>query len=248
MESYNFFASYYDEIIRWNWYDLSDEVFLIEEFIEKFWNNKKSILEVASWTWVVWKELQNKGFDVFWVDINEKMVVESIKNMWEKNAIIWDMTKYIHNKQQDIVLCNYNSICHLLSEELWLDFFKCSWENLKKDWILIFDINTVFEFESITRDFAQFYNIWKDTVCLEMFKKWDIYEWLIKMFVKQSNNDFKLKEEVVREISFEIEKIKQMLENSWFKVLHLEDFHKIEVDEESERVYFIAQKDDKEID
>lgn len=241
METYDLFTSYYDEVVRWETYDLDDEVYLIEEFIEKFWEWKKSILEFACWTGIVWKELQKK-FEVFWMDINEKMVKKAEENMWKDNIQVWDMTNYKHKSLSDIILCNYNSVCHLLSEEKWLQFFNTSYENLKDDWILIFDINTLYEFDSITRDFAQFFNIWDDTLCLEMFKKWDIYEWLVKMFIKEKWNKFVLKEEVVREISFEIDKIKGMLEKTWFKILHLEDFHKIEVDETSERVYFIAQK------
>jgi len=55
------------------------------------------------------------------------------------------------------VLCNYNSICHLLTWKEWQDFFAMAYKHLNKNGILIFDINTLFEFESITRDFAQFY-------------------------------------------------------------------------------------------
>jgi hypothetical protein len=36
---------------------------------------------------------------------------------------------------------------------------------------LIFDINTIWEFENITRDFSNFFKIDDDVVCLEMEKK-----------------------------------------------------------------------------
>jgi hypothetical protein len=48
--------------------------------------------------------------------------------------------------------------------------------------------------------------------------------------------------EKIPEISFSIEKIESELKAKWFKILHLEDFHKWKVDKESERVYFVAQK------
>jgi hypothetical protein len=98
-------------------------------------------------------------------------------------------------------------------------------------------------------------------VCLEMEKKnfkdlgvdiWDekykertdfsFYRWLVKMFIKTWDKTYELVEEVVDENSFEIEKIKKALNEIWFDVLHLEDFHKWVVDNESERVYFVAKK------
>gem|GEM_PF-5924833 len=87
-------------------------------------------------------------------------------------------------------------------------------KHLNKNGILIFDINTLFEFESITRDFAQFYTFGDDVVCLEMFKKTSHFEWLIKIFSHKSGNDFELITEVVEENSFPISKIEKELKTS----------------------------------
>ena len=76
-----------------------------------------------------------------------------------------------------------------------------------------------------------------------MFKKQDYYEWLIKIFKNIDwKNDYNLIEEVVSENSFPIEKIKKELTKIWFKILKIEDFHYWEVNNESERVYFICKK------
>ena len=115
-------------------------------------------------------------------------------------------------------------------------------KHLKKRWILVFDINTIFEFENITRDFAQFYNFWKNTVCLEMFKKGKIYEWVIKIFEIDKDWKYILTEENVREISFPISKIEKELKSKNFEILEKIDFHYWKVTEESERVYFICKK------
>ena len=166
---------------------------------------------------------------------------KNLKNL-EKKLVLWDMTNFNFKNKFDLVLCNYNSICHLLSWESWQNFFKNSFENLKKWWLLVFDINTIFEFENITRDFAQFYNFWENTVCLEMFKKWNIYQWLIKIFEKQENWNYNLTEEKVEEISFPISKIKKELLSQGFKMLEIIDYHFWKVTAESERVYFICKK------
>ena len=154
IETYNKFVDYYDEIIRWEWYSLDDEVFFINELIE---NNAPqpplegaiSILEFACGTWTIAKELEKKWYNIFWVDLSEQMIEKCDDN---KKFIVWDMTSINLEKQYDVILCNFNSICHLNSWEDWQKFFKNSHKHLKKWWILIFDILTIFEFENITRD------------------------------------------------------------------------------------------------
>ncbi len=255
MKTYDFFVDYYDEIIRWNWYSLNDEVSLIDELITKFSFWWIDILELAVWTWVIANELEKLWYNVVWLDISEKMLEKAKQNIKKENLILWDMRNFDLNKKFDVILCNNNSINHLLKKEDWEKMFIQSYKHLKKWWLLIFDILTIFEFENITRDFRWFFDVWKDTICLEMFKKespfsdsWKnfIYEWLIKMFIfqedKYEKDKYKLIKEVVRENSFEIEEIKEMLKKYDFEVLHLEDYHKEIVDEESERVYFVAKR------
>ena len=242
--TYSFFTKYYDTIVRGNWYSLSDEVDLISELILTYWNWKKTILEFACGTWIIANELQKKWFEIQGVDMSEAMLQKAEKNMWKQNCLLGDMTSMDIWKKFDVVLCNYNSICHLTSWQQWQDFFQNTKRHLKKWWILIFDINTVSEFENITQDFAQFYNIWNDTVCLEMQKRRGLYEWIVKMFIKNNTWNYSLETEKIPELSFEIEDIQNELKIQWFTNLHLEDFHKSIVDDESERVYFIAKKND----
>lgn len=244
MKTYEKFLEYYDEVVRWMNSSLEDEIdFLRFDVIENYLPETKKILELACGTWVVAKELIKNWFDYTWLDINEKMLEKAKKKLKsEKNLILWDMTNFDFKKEFDMILCNYNSICHLLSWEDWQKTFENSYKNLKKWWLFVFDINTIFEFENITRDFAQFYNFWENTVCLEMFKKWKVYEWLIKIFEKQENWDYKLFEEVVREVSFPIKTIEKELKEKWFELLEKIDYHYGEVTDESERVYFICKK------
>ncbi len=239
LQTYNRFPDYYDEIIRGNWYDIDSEVLFLDETMQKFWSWKE-ILEFACGTWTIAKELIKKWYTVTWVDLSEQM----INKAWEWDFQVWDMTSINLNREFDIVLCTYNSVCHLKDLEAWKDFFQNAYKHLNKDWILIFDILTLFEFENISRDFKWFFNVRWDTLCLEMFKQWDedIFKWLIKMFVSSWKNNFELVEEEIREISFSIEKIKKELEWVWFEIQHLEDFHFGEVTAESERVYFVAKK------
>lgn len=153
------------------------------------------------------------------------------------------MTNFDLKKQFDCILCNYNSICHLLTWQDWQNCFEMTNKHLDVWWLFIFDINTIFEFESITRDFAQFYNFWEDSVCLEMYKKSEYYEWLIKIFKKAEDWRYDLIEETIKENSFSIDKIKQELKVKGFAILDIIDYHYRELSVESERVYFVCKKE-----
>jgi len=260
MQTYNKFVEYYDQIVRWLNSPIHEEVDYLVDIINSYNPKAKNILEFACGTWVIAKELIWKWYDVIGLDLSEKMLDVAKNNIWAHNTILWDMTNYDLKQEFDVVLCNYNSICHLLDFEEWKNTFTNAYKHLKKWWLFIFDINTLGEFESITEDFSGFYNFGEDTVCLEMFKKfehdpdtyykWTHYEWLIKIFKKSWkdidklwNKKYTLIEEVVRENSFLIKDISIELELAWFTILKIEDFHAGETwDEDSERVYFICEK------
>ena len=243
MKTYDIFLEYYDKIVRSINNPLEDEVeFLVEDCIVEYRPKTKTILETACGTWEVARELIKKWYEVTGLDISEKMLKKAEENLDKKDLFLADMTDFNLEKTFDAILCNYNSICHLLEWEQWQGFFDMANKHLEKDWLLIFDINTLHEFDNITNDFAQFYNFDDDTVCLEMHKKEGIYEWLVKIFKKSDEWKYDLIEEVVRENSFPINKIKKELKAKWFKITEMVDYHYWEVTVNSERVYFICKK------
>lgn len=245
MKTYDVFLEYYDKIVRSINNPIEDEVdFLVHDCIEEYKPETKTILELACWTWVVAKELMKKWYDVVGLDINEKMLEKAKKIIWNTaELVLWDMTNFDLKRRFDCVLCNYNSICHLLTWQDWQNCFEMTNKHLDVWWLFIFDINTIFEFESITRDFAQFYNFWEDSVCLEMYKKSEYYEWLVKIFKKADDWRYDLIQETIKENSFSIDKIKQELKVKGFAILDIIDYHYWELSVESERVYFVCKKE-----
>jgi len=244
MKTYDKFLEYYDQIVRGINSPLEDEVeFLLKDAIDEHNPGSKSILEVACGTWTVAAEIQKKGYNVTWLDISQNMLDKAKNNMkkWSE-LILADMTDFDLWKKYDVILCNYNSICHLLKWEDWQKFFTMASNHLEKDGLLVFDIVTLFEFENITKEFAQFYTFWENNVCMEMFKKPGMFEWLVKMYEKADDGRFDLTTENVQENSFPISKIEKELKTQWFKVAEKTDFHYGEVTAQSERVYFMCKK------
>ncbi|MDQ7023425.1 MAG: class I SAM-dependent methyltransferase [Candidatus Gracilibacteria bacterium] len=222
MKTYNKFVDYYDEIIRGSGYDINSEVEFLDEMIVKFsplltreGQGVGDILESACGTGSIARELEKKGYNVFGVDLSEEMIKKANN---KQKFIIGDMTSINLKLEYDIILCNYNSVCHLNSWEDWQKFFKNSYKHLKKGGIFIFDILTVFEFENMTKDFRGFFNVKGDTICLEMFSHPQplpckegskYYKWLIKMFINSGENKYNLVEEEIKEISFPVDEIKK---------------------------------------
>lgn len=243
MKTYDKFLKYYDEIVRGINSPIEDEVeFLVEDVIKEHKPGTKNILELACGTWVIAKELHKKWYIITGLDISENMLKKAKKNIPNSELILWDMRNFNLDKTFDTILCNYNSICHLLK---WSDWQECFWsvaQHLEAGWLFVFDVNTLFEFENITRDFAQFYTFWEDNVCLEMFKKQWFYEWLIKIYEKSDDGRFDLHTEIVQENSFALSKIEQELQVKWFEVIDKIDYHYGQVTAHSERVYFICRK------
>jgi SAM-dependent methyltransferase len=61
------------------------------------------------------------------------MFEKAKKNLDEEKLILGDMTNFDLETNFDVVLCNNNSINHLLSLEDWEKFFDMTYKHLKKD-------------------------------------------------------------------------------------------------------------------
>jgi 2-polyprenyl-3-methyl-5-hydroxy-6-metoxy-1,4-benzoquinol methylase len=75
--------------------------------------------------------LIEKGYNVTGLDLSENMLERARKLMPKEVLLKEDMTKFDLGKKFDMVLCNYNSICHLLKFEDWNNFMKCANNHLK---------------------------------------------------------------------------------------------------------------------
>jgi SAM-dependent methyltransferase len=61
------------------------------------------------------------------------MLNKAKKILPEEVLIQGDMTDFDLEEKFDIVLCNYNSICHLTDFSDWKKFFKQAYNHLNKD-------------------------------------------------------------------------------------------------------------------
>jgi hypothetical protein len=60
------------------------------------------------------------------------MLEKAEKNLNKKDLVLADMTDFDLDKTFDTILCNYNSICHLLEWTQWQSFFEMANKHLEK--------------------------------------------------------------------------------------------------------------------
>lgn len=250
IKEYDLFVDYYDEVVRPYDNQLEEELFFLLDIFDEYNPEAKKLLECACWTGLILKWLSKK-YKIKWLDLSDKMLNKAKKILPEEVLIQGDMTDFDLEEKFDIVLCNYNSICHLTDFSDWKKFFKQAYNHLNKDWILVFDINTLFEFNNLAESYMYSREVWEnsDILCMEV-KKTDYknnkeinnhFYWDLRLFLNQWEDNYKLIRERVSENTFEIYKIKDAL-NKLFQIEEIIDFHNIELRPDSSRVYFVAKK------
>jgi len=246
IEEYNLFVDYYDEVVRPYENQLEEEIFFLLDVLDEHHPEASSLLECACGTGLILNKLSKK-YSVKWLDLSNKMLEKAEKIVPKELLIQADMTDFNLEEKFDVVLCNYNSICHLTNFSDWEKFFQQAYNHLNQDWILLFDINTLFEFESLAEAYMYSREVWEnwDVLCMEVKKtdnkKENHFYWDLRLFLNQWEDNYKLIKERVSENTFEIYKIKDAL-NKLFKIEEVIDYHNIKVSPDSQRVYFAARK------
>jgi|LauGreDrversion4_2_1035121.scaffolds.fasta_scaffold157738_2 SAM-dependent methyltransferase len=141
-----------------------------------------------------------------------------------------DITNFVepNSKKYDIVLSAADTVNHLLDKELWDRFFKTAFRLLEDDGILIFDVCTVNDHK----------NNWVNYV--EIIEN-DNFTWIRKgeydadskianthnyfYSLAGDQNYYKKEYDLIRQISFEIEEIIQMLRRNNFTDISVYDLH-----------------------
>lgn len=134
--TYKAYATVYDDFKG----DRSSNVRLIEEWINKYRPEARTILDLACGTGEITKALSQQ-YELTGLDRSRAM----LKIARRKNpGIVFvkgDMQNFRIDNKFDVVICLHNSINHLLELNQWRQTFETISRHLKKDGLLIFDSN-----------------------------------------------------------------------------------------------------------
>ena len=118
-----------------------------------------------------------------------------------------DMSSFKLNAKFDAVICVYQGINHLLSFADWKGFFDCAYRHLNDGGVLIFDIMTIADLETMASSpetVQQFGDNYLRTRVRESAEA--VFDWTIELELREKGGGESLTE-VIRTASFPPEKI-----------------------------------------
>lgn len=212
------FAKIYDEFMKdvdyIGWY----------KFLRNYIKNKGNILDLGCGTGNIATLFRKDGFNVYGLDLsNEMLEMAKIKD----DNIIYinkDMLEYENKNFFDYIICNFDTVNYLKSEEDFLKFLKISYDNLKENGILIFDIvdeNIIYEIFGENNLFVdsndKYTCVWYNEK-LKSTKSYQKYLINMEIFYNVGDNLYKKYEETEYKTFFDVNKLITKIKKCNFEI------------------------------
>ena len=229
------FANIYDvfmENVNYeNWY----------VYLRKYIKKPGTILDLGCGTGEFLTRFLKDGFKCTGVDISEIMLEiarDKTKDSGNTELYQGDIRKFRTEEQKDYIVCNFDTVNYFDKFTDLEDFLLCSYENLKENGILIFDVVTeeifdeMFENGVFLDEKENYLTIWRYS------KDGENYIINIKLFIREKENLFRNYEEVHTKTIFDLEEIANKALETGFDIVDIKN------DEEfgENRFFFILKK------
>lgn len=250
MEAYTSFAKTYDIFMdnvpyeEWSQYLLS--------LLEKHKITGGLVLDLGCGTGKITQILQKKGYDMIGIDIAEEML--QIAREYDENSEIL----YLHQDMREFelygtvkaVISICDSINYILEDEELIQVFRLVNNYLDPQGIFIFDMNTIYKYQVVLGETTIAENRQEGSFIWENYfdEQEKINEYDLTLFIKEGEL-FRKYEETHYQRAYEIEAVKNMIQEAGLQFIAVFDaFTEEPPSEQSERVYFIAKEQGKQIE
>ncbi|MDX8364161.1 class I SAM-dependent methyltransferase [Cytobacillus sp. IB215665] len=245
--TYNHFAYYYDRLMKDAPYDLWLK--FTKENITKYRIGPK-ILDLACGTGELSIRLADEGFDVTGVDMSEDMLAVALeKSLSNKHSITFiqkDMRELSGFPLFDCVLIFCDSLNYLIEQQDVQQTFRHVYNQLEDGGLLMFDVHSVNKISNYiaTHTFAHHEQdisyIWQ---CFDGELSNSV-EHDLAFFVREEDTEFYARyDETHTQRTFLIDQYEQWLVQAGFTLLSISgDFTVEQVNEQTERIFFVARK------
>ena len=229
------FANIYDVFMESvdyeNWY----------MYLRKYIKEPGTVLDLGCGTGEFLMRFLKDGFGCVGVDISEIMLEiarDKTKEFTDIALHQGDIRKFRAQKPAEYIVCNFDTVNYFDKFSDLEDFLVCSYENLKEDGILIFDVVTeeifdeMFENGVFLDEKENYLTIWRYD------KEGENYIINIKLFIREKENLFRNYEEVHVKTIFDLEEIANKALETGFDIVDIRN------DEEfgENRFFFILKK------
>lgn len=247
MESYQSFAMLYDELMEDAPYD--EWIQFAMFFIDRFAENKRTLIDLGCGTGEISLRFQEKGFQVTGVDLSAEMLaIAREKEGNHAGNITWvqqDLVKLEAPEKYDIGV----SFCDVLNYIINPEDLKAAFQNisnvLTEGGLFLFDMHS----EKYVNDFLanQTFGEVREDISYIWFCDEGEYdstvEHALTFFVKTDSGQYERFDEHHIQRTYPISFIKEALSSSHFRILGIySDFSTATFHEEGDRFFFVCQK------
>lgn len=159
------------------------------------------------------------------------------------NLIYYDMAEYAKKDFYDLIVILLDSVNYVTNPDDLEKLFRNSYDNLKDDSLLVFDINSemkmreVFGSECYVYEYEDIFYTWDN------FLEDDLIDMNLNFFVENPDGSYKRIEEYQQERIYSIDYVKSLLEKIGFTEIKIFDEDTMtDVNENTLRVLFSARK------
>ncbi|KIP22113.1 Glycine/sarcosine N-methyltransferase [Anoxybacillus ayderensis] len=245
--TYERFASWYDQLMSDAPYD--QWCALVERAVSSYQTGKR-MLDLGCGTGELALRLAEKGFDVTGVDVSEQMLAIAQMKAQERGVDLsffqQDMRDFGPFEPFDTIVIFCDSLNYLLQEEDVVATFSRVYDQLKSGGLFLFDVHSLFKMENVFLQHGTFAS--NDD---EVSYIWNCYpgswphsvEHELTFFVRLDEGVYERVDEMHVQRTYDVERYVTWLKQAGFRLLHIwADFTEQQPTNESERIFFIAQK------
>lgn len=240
---YGEFSYIYDKLS----FDIEYEKYAenIKSLCKKYNIDKENMLELACGSGMLTKHFFDDFNQIDALDISTDML-NCFADKYDNdkvNLIYYDMVEYEKKDFYDLIVILLDSINYVTDPKKLEKLFINSYENLKDDSLLVFDINSemkmrdVFGSECYVYEYEDIFYTWDN------FLEDDLVDMHLNFFVENDDGSYKRIREYQQERIYSIDFTKKLLEKIGFVDIEIFDEDTMrKVDDDTLRVFFSARK------
>ena len=234
---YEQFSRFYDIVMG----DRSNAANFTRGLIAQHKPEAKTVLEIACGTGAILGFLADT-YQVTGLDRSRQMLALARKKLPHIRFYQQSMTSFRVAKRFDAIVCVFDSINHLLSFAEWKKVFRQVALHLTHDGLFVFDVNTLGKLQRLTKGLAWSKEFDRDLVIIKVTGgRRGIFEWDVKIFEHQKNNQYQLSHETIKEIALPYNRIVTSLRARFKEVKVISPLGGRPSDQ-SERLYFVCRR------
>lgn len=251
MGAYEKFAQVYDLFM--DNIDYEEWADYITDHLREYGIEDGLVLELGCGTGTMTGLLADKGYDMIGVDNSEEMLAEAMEKRVESGQdilyLLQDMQEFELYGTVRAVVSVCDSLNYITEEEELQHVFALVNNYLDPHGIFLFDMNTVYKYQTMIGDATIAENreegsfIWENSYDEES----GINTYELALFIPREDGLYEKTEEVHYQRAYPLEKIKELIQNAGMELLVVYDAYTMEPPkEDSGRLTFVVREHGKE--